>query len=646
MSTSVLLTFAVIGICVECEGNGDFAPGRSEKDIRYLEREVDFYCKEILRGTTGRPACEVVAAQALYVLGSLLLEKKSNEYATIFWGLNAKLESSVKDLQAKPPVASIAVKPGDQERQRRLLQSKSFSPHCLLLPRACTATGVGSSPPIAVTKSLEHILSTGLEACLNAAVSKVIGVDDLKIAMQIFQLVLPRSRDDPKQCLAVVPVQGEVQGGHGEFDEFEDGMADVWANVDLDELTATWSIDACRPQVLQRITSMSNLRMAVQQLVLHYPPSDDPTFEELYAIDLLGMMLSTCEVQFIWSNVTSTSVKPRNLAPRVLSAALKYNPEKEWLGNVFLKESGAAQELANAWLMGTLDVSALNSTLMPFKVKEAPFSIASGDTLTSDGVRDSNYWVVLTDGIIYHLLRNNPIGFYAMDPLILQFLRGVASKCKFPLQIRANSDGLTDIAVLYDLHLDVFQAFCKSAGEMWHGFAAAPLAHRQEMNQFRTKTMNPQAYKVNFRKVCVSATGGRSYHQMDDSIKSFDKRLAGLTTMFRFMYQCMDAFLFYCGEMAIGDTNLFFDSMELLFRQVNSAEYPQAKKRLARQRSLNQRTGLRNLNEELRKGFCAPAMAFVNSVQLFFARQKYPSLLHWFAQVKSILLWLLCVCVG
>ncbi|RLN48425.1 hypothetical protein BBJ28_00000083 [Nothophytophthora sp. Chile5] len=462
----------------------------SEKDIRYLEREVDFYCKEILRGTTGRPACEVVAAQALYVLGSLLLEKKSNEYAIIFWGLNAKLESSVKDLQA---VASIAVKPRDQERQRRLLQSKSFSPHCLLLPRACTATGVGSSPPTAVIKSLEHILSTGLEACLNAAISKVIGVDDLRIAMEIFQLVLPRARDDPKQCLEVVPVQGEVQGGHGEFDEFEDGMADVWANVDLDGLTATWSIDTCRPQVLQRITATSNLRMAVQQLVLHYPPSDDPTFEELYAIDLLGMMLSTCEVQFIWNNVTSTSVKPRNLAPRVLSAALKYNPEKEWLGNVFLKESGAAQELANAWLMGTLDVSALNSTLMPFKVKEAPFSIASGDTLTSGGVRDSNYWVMLTDGIIYHLLRNNPIGFYAMDPLVLQLLRGVASKCKFPLQIRANSDGLTDIAVLYDLHLDVFQAFCKSAGEMWHGFATAPSAHRQEMNQFRTKTMNPQS---------------------------------------------------------------------------------------------------------------------------------------------------------
>jgi hypothetical protein len=132
----------------------------------------------------------------------------------------------------------------------------------------------------------------------------------------------------------------------------------------------------------------------------------------------------------------------------------------------------------------------------------------------------------------------------------------------------------------------------------------------------------------------VNATGGRSYHDVDDTIKSFDERLAGLTTMFRFMYQCMDAFLFYCGEMAIGNSNLFFNAVELLFRQVVSAEYPQAIRRLDRVPTLDQRGGVRNVNNELRKGFCSTAMGFVDSVQLFFARQKYPSLLHWFAQVR------------
>lgn len=166
------------------------------------------------------------------------------------------------------------------------------------------------------------------------------------------------------------------------------------------------------------------------------------------------------------------------------------------------------------------------------------------------------------------------------------------------------------------------------------------------------------AYKMNFRRACgeidqmnhnwhsfaelflrqagVNATGGRSYHEMDDTIKSFDQRLTGLTTMFRFMYQCMDAFLFYCGEMAIGETNLFLNAMELLFRQVNSAEYPQAIKRLEDQRLLGQRSGVRNVNDDLRKDFCPAAIRFVDSVQLFFARQKYPSLLHWFAQVCYI----------
>ncbi|KAG3148182.1 hypothetical protein PI124_g13304 [Phytophthora idaei] len=186
------------------------------------------------------------------------------------------------------------------------------------------------------------------------------------------------------------------------------------------------------------------------------------------------------------------------------------------------------------------------------------------------------------------------------------------------------------------------------------------------MNQFRMKTVNQsgifvsflEAYKINFRRACseidhwnhswhmfgklflrqagVNAAGGRSYHEMDDTIKSFDERLTGLTTMFRFMYQCMDAFLFYCGEMAIGDNNLFFNAMELLFRQVNSAEYPHAIKRLEDQRHLVQPDGVRSVNDELRKGFCSASMRFVDSVQLFFARQKYPSLLHWFAQTSEI----------
>ncbi|KAL4100485.1 hypothetical protein PRIC1_008277 [Phytophthora ramorum] len=675
--TTVLLSFAVLDICKECGDEQRFPTNRAEKDVRYMEREVNFYCNEILRWSAGKPACEVLAAQALYALGSLLLEKNSTEFPVIFRGLNEKLVSAVKNRQANPvvtPGGTNAFKTRELEKHHRLrsaamaslYQMRDLVRKLVEVPSSSTSIGPAFGP--AVEKSLEHIFSVGLEACLSGATQKVIADCDLKIAMEIFQLVLPRATDEPNRCASL------------EFGEF-DYIDNVLMTMDMDDYgaaqnprpTSSWTVKNCEPKAIQLITV--NLRVVLQQLVLNYPQSEGPAFGELYAIDLLGMTISTCEVQFLWSNVRSASAKSRNLAPRILSATLKYNPKKEWLGNVFLRESGSDHELATAWLMRTLDVSALDSTPITFKFEDTPFSIAntslpeasSGMEVVTNPVRDSDSWIMLTDGIIYHLLRKNPVGFCTMDQQILQLLRGIASMSKFPTAVRDGNDKLRDVAALYDLHLDVFQSFCRSAGTMWCSYAAAPALHRHEMNQFRAKMMNPQtgifvsfleAYKLNFRRACdeidqvnhnwhwfaelflrragVSATSGRSYHQMDDTIKSFDKRLTGFTTMFRFTYQCMDAFLFYCGEMAIGETNLFFNAMELLFRQVNSAEYPQAIKRLEDERTLDQRSGVRDLNEELRKGFCKQAMTFVDSVQLFFARQKYPSLLHWFAQTSEI----------
>ncbi|KAG7390626.1 hypothetical protein PHYPSEUDO_007088 [Phytophthora pseudosyringae] len=685
ISTAVLLTFAIVGVCLECGDEPHFPVERPDKDVRYMEREVDFYCKEILRWTSGKPECEVLAAQALFTLGALLLEKNSTEFPTIFWGFNDRLESSMKNLQANPLVSSTPKQLAgstvnattarrQEEKRRQRLQSAAMSPLYQMrdlirrmLDTPSSGVHVGRAYGPAVGKSLEHIFGAGLEACLNGAIQKFVTPNDLKIAMEIFQLVLPRAPDEPQKCFAFIPAP------KCDFDDFDD---DIFAHVDQALLSGgqssvpvpAWTVKECGPRAIQLI--ISNLRVVLQQLVLNYPRTDARAFDKLYAIDLLGMMISTCEVQFFWSNVTSTSVKSRNLAPRVLGAALKYNPEKEWLSNVFLRENGADQELSAAWLLGTLDVSALNVIPIVFKLEDAPFGVVKTiaqepTTQNQSRIRDSDYWAMLTDGIVYHLLRNNSIGFGAMDPHALKLLREVASSCKFPSSVHANETALHDVATLYDLHLDVFQSFCKSVGTTWISYTISPSSHNwHEMNQFRVKMVNTQsgifvsfleAYKINFRRACseidqrnhnwhsfaklflrqagVNTTCGRSYHEMDDTIKSFDERLTGLTTMFRFMYQCMDAFLFYCGEMAIGETNLFFNAMELLFRQVNSAEYPQAIKRLEDQR---QRDGVRNVNVELRKDFCPAAMRFVDSVQLFFARQKYPSLLHWFAQTSEI----------
>ncbi|GMF17634.1 unnamed protein product [Phytophthora lilii] len=661
-----------------------------------MEREVDFYCKEILRWTSGKPQCEVLTSQALFSLGLLLVEKNSTEFPIVFWGLNGRLESSMKHLEDHPVVmpkpsqtaeSSVnTAKFRDMISRRRRDQGK-LTIVLKMIEKPSSGARVGPLYGSAVERSLEHVFGAGLAACLNCAIRKFVEAKGLKVAMEIFQLVLPRAQDKPLKCLQVTSAPPD------EFGDIDDDIYlsikmpeaskegqkstpdPVWTtkNVDIPEESnavqnttpdSTWTVLDCETKAVNLIMA-NNVRTVLQSLVLNYPLSDAPAFTELYAIDLFGRILSTCEVQFLWSNVTSATVKSRNLASRVLSSALKYNSKKDWFNHVFLKSNGGDHELATAWLLGTLDVSALNSASTVAKFEDAPFSV--GKTRIDDAAsnnhqsaRDSDYWVMLTDGIIYHLLRKDSLGIGAMDSQILTLLQEVASTCKFPTVVRANGEGLQDVATLYDLHLDVFQSFCRSAGATWALYTKSP-TQWNAMNQFRVKMARifvsflDRAYKINFRRACdeidkmnhnwhkfaklflrqagVNTTGGRSYHEMDDTIKSFDDRLQGLTTMFRFMYQCMDALLFYCGGMAIGDTNLFFDAMELLFRQVNSAEYPQAVKRLEGQ---PQRKSARNVNEELQTGFCPAAIGFVDSVRLFFARQKYPSLLHWFAQTSDI----------
>ncbi|KAI9992774.1 hypothetical protein PInf_014642 [Phytophthora infestans] len=215
LSTSVLLVFAILGICMECGDEQHFPGERPAKDVRYLEREVDFYCKEILRCTSGKSECEVFTAQALFTLGAVLLEKNSTEFPTIFWRLNERLVSSVNKLQTTPlpsptPKQStgtvIKTSEALHERRRRLQNAAMSSLYQMrdlirkMLEMPSSGMRVGPAFGAAVEKSLEHVFSSGLEACLTAATQKIITATDLKIAMEIFQLVLPRAPDEPKQC--------------------------------------------------------------------------------------------------------------------------------------------------------------------------------------------------------------------------------------------------------------------------------------------------------------------------------------------------------------------------------------------------------------------------------------------------------------
>lgn len=135
---------------------------------------------------------------------------------------------------------------------------------------------------------------------------------------------------------------------------------------------------------------------------------------------------------------------------------------------------------------------------------------------------------------------------------------------------------------------------------------------------------------------------GESFHDIDDAINHQGlahmryPAVCTLITMLRFLYQCVDALFFYCGDMAIGRDNLFTTTLERLFRQAVTAESSQAQRRLAIKNPVHNRLAVRSAKRDDLFQSCEPfVVRFVQSVQLFFARQKYPAMLHWFASVST-----------
>lgn len=101
--------------------------------------------------------------------------------------------------------------------------------------------------------------------------------------------------------------------------------------------------------------------------------------------------------------------------------------------------------------------------------------------------------------------------------------------------------------------------------------------------------------------------------------------------LFKFMYDCAEAFLIHCSDLAIGQQNTFFAIMEVMFRQAVFAE-----------------------NERIKAKFPSKFQAFttaksehtltewnslLESIRTYFAQQKYPSLMRWFARVRHSHLW-------
>lgn len=155
------------------------------------------------------------------------------------------------------------------------------------------------------------------------------------------------------------------------------------------------------------------------------------------------------------------------------------------------------------------------------------------------------------------------------------------------------------------------------------------------------------ALSAKFLEEFSAPSGTTSYHTIDESTEPLKerKRFRLLVLLFKFMYANVDCFLFYCGEMATGQQNIFFTVIDMMFRQARCADFPQAQLRFrdaytdfkhdtkASTWSKPQKKALLRASGN-QAGEISPACeSFVENIRLFFARQKYPSLFHWFAQV-------------
>lgn len=99
--------------------------------------------------------------------------------------------------------------------------------------------------------------------------------------------------------------------------------------------------------------------------------------------------------------------------------------------------------------------------------------------------------------------------------------------------------------------------------------------------------------------------------------------------LYKFMYDCTEAFLIYCSDLAIGQQNTFFAIMEVMFRQAVFAENERIKAKFP---SKSQSTSTVKSQHTL-----TAWNPLLESIRTYFAQQKYPSLMYWFARVRKLL---------
>lgn len=673
---SILLVFGLSSIYLDQPRGEDVgALARRQKE---LTREIDFFCKEFSAVSRNTPESSEQLCECLHAIGTAAIDLKTS-YSAVFEAASAALKHATseheryhKDKQDTPG-----------RKQSRLEESTGAAiSACLrvlrdlsiqLTSRVRKAIDVDPSEIRMLRSCASAVFCDGIGYCLDAAVEGTLRSSDLSTTIEIVALWIPRAKHTPTRSLVVAPLMSAQSAQSSEFDEFDDDeMMDLLATVDLENGTLSGTVDhhtiAREIEEYANGIVTANLRLPIQRLVMSMPSMLWRSYQEIYLLDVFGAMVASCTFPFSWSIVSRSAMKQRLLAPRLLSSTLKVKSEKDWFATIFLSEQNADAELSSMWLLATLDVK----SLLPVDLRFPP-DAGTNDNRDVGVARYSDYWLALTDGILANMLKENQVVRYKMDPLIHKLLADTSAHCSYRRALQENPE-VWHISSLTSLHADVFRTFCRRAGMIWQELSEDP-SRRGDLNRFRSKIMDkqrgiltalPEAYEINLQLVCAELDressnrwlgltnrfledfsprvgDTESLHSVDDASSALDRDLTDpvlrpLVVLFKFMYECVDAFLFNCGGMAIGQQNIFYSVIELMFRQARCAESQTAEERLKRSSMstsglpFDARVVLGTSGSSTVPGVSNACSSFAESVRLFFAYQKYPSLVNWFVQ--------------
>jgi hypothetical protein len=350
----------------------------------------------------------------------------------------------------------------------------------------------------ALCASIQSILKGGIGLCLEATSDGTLPINILRVAVDIIAIIIPYANESPTQSASFLASTDKQSMQSDEFDD--DGMMDVWATMDLDGMTTPsltpprWSMNAVKPFAINVV--LKQLRLSVQKLVLAFPPTRFPGYHELYLIDLLGSMIATGSFPFRWSVVTSHAQKSRMLPARLLAAIFKHSHDvadgKKWFSTCFLSEREADVELAQLWLMATLDIKSLFPTVCGWTQGQTVHDIDEREHVDAieSSFKISDYWLMLTDGLLACFLQGDPVVRFKLDATMFQLFHATAVGCGFAQgldRLRAQDN---DLISLYDTHVKVFRVFCMNVGKIWNTNSQDSSDARQSMTRYRVKMMD------------------------------------------------------------------------------------------------------------------------------------------------------------